>query len=281
MITKYKIIWEEEEIVELPYDTPPVRTAKVYPIEHLETGERGGWVASARNLDQAGDCWISGNVYVAEKARITGDAQIHSDVPLGANAANLGKGVQIFGNTVIGWSAEVSCRVICYEYPRVLDQVELTGDCVVRGYSRLYGNIKIGGQTVIAGRARLSGHVHVNGDILIDDDVRLYGRARIMGNVNLKNYVRIFGEAVINGNGSSDLSIEDNARISGCVLVEQDAYVGGNAVLYGPIHLFSPDHKVTGASLVTNCPDADENDEENKCPDKPAVVDPDCPPKSG
>ena len=43
----------------------------------VKAGNVGGYVASERNLSQAGSCWVYGNARVYDNARVSGNARVY------------------------------------------------------------------------------------------------------------------------------------------------------------------------------------------------------------
>ena len=59
------------------------------------------------------------------------------------------------------------------------------------------------------------------------------------------------------------------ARISGCVVMKDDAYATNRAILYGAL-LLDENITITGCELVSNC--AEEKELANNCPERPVVT---------
>ena len=72
-----------------------IRALQDIPRHGVRAGDVGGWVQGERNLDQAGDAWVSGDAQVSGNAWVSGDARVSKPQhcltvgPLGSRAATL------------------------------------------------------------------------------------------------------------------------------------------------------------------------------------------------
>ena len=279
---KYEIVRLQGGVTtarQIPHPNNPLVLVSVYPIRYLEAGpwgaanSMGGYIASERNLDQSGDCWVGSNAVVFDKARIAGNAHVQG---IGTEDENL---VLIFDSAVIAGNAEVKCRAWVFGNARVLEKSVVSGSARIFGDARIYGRASIAESVSVSGNARVSGEASLWGSVLLLDDARVYGTARLSGTVQMENNSRIFGNAKIHGTGihAPLLQIKDNARVSGCAVVkdeEKEVSLTGNATIYGTLEITGGD--VTGRSLVTGCPDEEDVAD---CPEAPAgQPTADCPP---
>ena len=65
---------------------------KLYQIEALKDfsdvskGDNGGWVEKENNLSQDDNCWVSGDAWVSDDARVYGDAWVSGDARVSGDA---------------------------------------------------------------------------------------------------------------------------------------------------------------------------------------------------
>ena len=104
----------------------------------VKKGELGGFIESEFNLTHEGNCWV------AENARIFGDAQVNQNA-------------QVFG------FAQVS------------------GDVQVFGKAQIYDNAKVLGFAQVFGKAQIYDNAQVFGDAQVFDKVEVNGKAIVCG----------------------------------------------------------------------------------------------------
>jgi hypothetical protein len=94
---------------------------------NVPKGTEGGYIEDEKNLDQAGDAWVSGD------ARVFGDAWVSGDARVSGNA-------------------------------RVFENARVFGDARVSGDARVFGNAWVSGNARVYGNARVSGNAWVSGN---------------------------------------------------------------------------------------------------------------------
>ena len=116
----------------------------------VKTGDLGGWIESAHNLSQFGNCWIDGHAEVYEDARVT-------------------------GNAYVGDRAEI------YESARI------DGNAVIHEGPNIWGHCYIGGNAKIRGEANISDFAIIMGNVTVSDATHIYGHAIITDNAQVQN----------------------------------------------------------------------------------------------
>ena len=271
---KYTLTGGTKELTFTYRETNITRTVTVYQIRKLSDNTLGGYIQSTANLDQSGDCWVGPDGHVIDRARVTGNAQV-----LGESLTNFSV---VYGAAIIGGDAVVECGAMVGGQARVLENATVTGKAWVGGNARVYGEALIGGEARVgwtdptsrSNQARVSGRAIIADRSVLAGDSRAYGQVKIMGETMLTGHSRAFGKASLSGrprqssplvNIQSAAHLTENARISGCAVLKDQARLEKDAVLYGPIQL--TEGVIQGQVLVTGCPDVDPVD----CPAEPAL----------
>jgi carbonic anhydrase/acetyltransferase-like protein (isoleucine patch superfamily) len=120
---------------------------------NVKRGELGGFIESEKNLDQEGNCWLSGNAKVFRNAVVSGDAVVSGNAVVSGYAKVYGDAV-VSHNAVVSWNAVVS------------------GDAVVSWNAVVYGD------------AEVSGYAKVYGDAVVSDNAQVYGDEKSKPNDN-------------------------------------------------------------------------------------------------
>ena len=112
-------------------------------------GELGGLIASERNLDQSGSCWVYVAAKVSGNAQVTGNAEVYG-------------GAQVYGDAQVTGNAKVYGNAQVYGNARVSGNAEVYGNAKVSGLAEVYGNAKvtdshIGGTAKVGGTAKFVG----------------------------------------------------------------------------------------------------------------------------
>ena len=111
-------------------ETVKVKGKTLYRIKALKAfgkvkiGQLGGYIESEENLSQDGNAWIMDRARVYDKAEVSGDALVLSNVEVFGNAKVYGK-AQVFGDT------------------KVYDNAEI------------YGNARVSGKTIVSGSEKI------------------------------------------------------------------------------------------------------------------------------
>ena len=66
---------------------------------NVPKGTEGGYIEDEKNLDQAGDAWVSGDARVAGNARVYGNAWVSGDARVSGNA-------RVYGNARVSSDAD-------------------------------------------------------------------------------------------------------------------------------------------------------------------------------
>ena len=143
---------------------------------NVKKGDKGGYVQSEENLSQEGDCWISDNAQVWDKAIVSGNAYVYG-------------------------YATVCCKA------RVADNAQVFGDTQVYDDAQVYGNAKVSGNAKVYCKAQVYGNAEVYGNAQVSGSTKIYGNAEVYG------YVQVCGSAEIRNN--SDYIVFKNCWSSG------------------------------------------------------------------
>jgi len=127
---------------------------------NVPKGTEGGYIEDEKNLDQAGDAWVSGDARVAGNARVYGNAWVSGDARVSGNA-------RVYGNAGVSENAWVSGDARVY------------GNAWVSGDARVFGDARVAGNARVSGDAWVYGNAWVYGDAWVSGNARVYGNARV------------------------------------------------------------------------------------------------------
>ncbi len=146
-----------------------IDNTKLYRIEalkdfsYVKKGEKGGFVASEKNLSQNGNCWVYRNARVYPNACVFGDAQVYGNASISGKA-------KVFGNAKVFGDA------------KVCEATEVYGDAMVLGNTMVYGKAKVFGKAQVFGDAKVKGDAQVYGNAQVDGNAEIGGNAKISSN---------------------------------------------------------------------------------------------------
>ena len=116
----------------------------------VKKGDLGGLIASEKNLDQKGNCWVY------EKAKAYGNAMVIDNACVYGNA-------EVYGDAIIQGKAQA------------YDNAEVYEKACIFSYAKIYGNSKVYGKAAVANEAKVFG----NADVC--DNAFVYGKAIVCG----------------------------------------------------------------------------------------------------
>ena len=116
----YKKSWKYILVKDKSFNYRYYRPKAIKDFSNVKKYDIGGYVSSYRNLSQSGNCWIY------DKARVTGDAQV-------------------FKNAIITGDAIVSNDV------QITDNAKVSGQSLVIRNVKISGNANIENQTLTKG----------------------------------------------------------------------------------------------------------------------------------
>lgn len=183
------------------------RIVALRDFSNVIAGEKGGWIEKEDNLSHEGDCWVSDNAIVCDKACVFDNAKV-------AGNAIVEKCGHVFGEASVSVNARITDYAAIFGYARVF------GAALVGERANVCGNAIVGmdaivdGRAYISGRARVLRSARVAGSSFVRDDALIECHAIVEGGY-------IYGQTVIEG----------NARVTGKVLIEGMAHICGNAVI--------------------------------------------------
>lgn len=217
---------------------------KVYRIKALKTfgdvsaGELGGYVQTAKSLSQEGDCWVYGNAFVADKAKVYGNAKIKDNATVNDTA-------KVYGNAVVSGNAAI------YQTSKVFDNAVVTGkagiiNCTVKENALIDAHIEAFDSTFF-GKCVVNGNPVIH-TAVISGKAKIHGKPRVIrsqvyGNAQVYDEANLDGTD-ISGNASAfqkctlrKSKIYGNAEISGVAVVANGAEIYGNAVVNGTTYI--------------------------------------------
>lgn len=128
----------------------------VKDFEYVKEGDLGGFVESAKNLSQHGNCWIYPDA-MAYDCSVVRDNAVLKDFSKVYGMA------QVDGNAILADRAEV------YEHAYVYGNAKMLGDSRAYGACEIFGNAKIMDRSRVLQNAWVYGDVEVRGNANITD----------------------------------------------------------------------------------------------------------------
>ena len=83
-----------------------IKALRDIPEAGIRAGDLGGFVESASNLSQAGNCWVSENARVYGNAHVYGNALVTGNAKVSENAKVYGD-ARVYGDAMVCWNAKV------------------------------------------------------------------------------------------------------------------------------------------------------------------------------
>lgn len=150
------------------------RIVAIRDFPSIIAGTKGGWIEKEDNLSHEGDCWVSYEAIVCDRACVFDNAKV-------AGNAIVEKCGHVFGEASVSVNAKITNYAAIFGYARVF------GDALVGDRANVCGNSMIGMDAVIEGHAIVEGGL-------------IYGQTVIEGNAHVTGKVVIDGTAYICGN---------------------------------------------------------------------------------
>lgn len=162
-----------------------IKALRDIPEQNVKAGDLGGYVTSAENLSQDGNCWIGehgkalGNVFVVDNATIGKNAVVASGVE--------NYNIHITDNVTITDNAQVSIRSEYITSNSPLDymisgETNIFGEAQVYNVPYIYGNVDIFGNAKLYGTRHVAGTIDICSDVIVESGVKIAGRTRLTGN---------------------------------------------------------------------------------------------------
>lgn len=214
MQKKFELIKESKEVFREGHESITLYRIKALtdiPKYNVLVGDVGGFVASENNLSQNGSAWV------ADDAKIYGDARVHGDTLLKGEA-------RVYGNVLI------------------------KGDIIISDNSRIYGDACIKDSTRISGTCEVFGNARITGRTTLEGNVRVSGKAQVRDSL-IKDSARIQESALIIDSTISDCSVVcDESKV-------QESKLNGKAYVSGYAHVLHSeifDDAVVSGRVVLN-----------------------------
>jgi carbonic anhydrase/acetyltransferase-like protein (isoleucine patch superfamily) len=120
------------------------------------------------------------------------------------------------------------------ETATVAETVRLRGRCWILNNAVVEGEALISGNARVGDNARVYGSAHINGEAFICDSAQVHGFARVSGNAGVLNKAEVFGDAYVSDNAR----VSGNARVYGNAWICDEMFVGRDADVFHPNHVF-------------------------------------------
>lgn len=170
---------------------------------NVHNGDLGGWIESEDNLSQEGDCWVSDDAMIYERATIQYDAQVYDHAV-------------VHGDANICTEARIHGHAKVYEYSHIFGGAQVYDYAEIAGHSHIFGNAQVYGHTWISG-----------------DDVDIYGHAKVYDHARVYNKAEIYGNAMVFGQARilDKATIYDQAKVCGSVVISGYTKICGDAIV--------------------------------------------------
>ena len=185
------------------------RIVAIRDFSNIQAGQKGGWIEKEENLSHEGNCWISDEAIVYEKACVYDNAKVA-------------------GNAVIE------------KHGRVFDEAVIDVNSRITQCASVYDNARVSGNALVGGRAIVCRNSMIDMDAVIDGNAYIGGRARVFYSAHVTGFSHVGNNACVKGNAIIDegiilnqVVIEGNAHVAGSVTIDGKAHICGNAVIEG------------------------------------------------
>lgn len=128
--------------------------------KNVQYGDLGGFVQSAKNLSQDGECWIF------DDAKVYGNAEVYGNAAIEKNA-------EVYGFAEVYGEATVTDNAMVYEYAEVYDEGIISDNAKIYGNAEVYGGAEVYGDSDIHGRAEICGDTHIFGFVEISKECKI------------------------------------------------------------------------------------------------------------
>lgn len=185
------------------------RIVALRDFSNIQAGTKGGWIEKEENLSHEGDCWVSHEAIVCDKACVYDNAKV-------AGIAVIEKCGQVFNYAVVTVNARIT------------------------DYAAVYDDARVSGNALVGGRAIVCRSSMIDMDAVIDGNAYIGGRARVFYSSHVTGFSHVRDNACVKGNAIIDkgfirdqVVIEGNAHVTGSVTIDGKAHICGNAVIEG------------------------------------------------
>lgn len=189
-----------------------IKALRDIPEHDVRKGDLGGYVTSADNLSQDGNCWIEpgakvlGNVFVVDNATVGQNAVVVS----GIDRHN----IHLTDNATVTGHAQVALKQELLREDSPLDYL-------------------ISGEACIFGSAQVYNATYIYGNVDIFGNAKVYGARHIAGTIDI----------------CANATLESGAKIAGLTRITDNAYVQKNAIVIDSL-LKNDDVVLTGQKLM-------------------------------
>ena len=150
---KYELVETDKTT---PFGKPLFQVVALRDFGDVRKGDLGGYIESTDNLSNEGNCWVSDNARVFEKARVSDNARVFGNAEVFDNAWVSGDAL-VFDDAWVSDKAWVSDNALIYGNALVSDNALVYGEAQVFGEAQVYGNAKVFGNAEIYGTTELTG----------------------------------------------------------------------------------------------------------------------------
>lgn len=191
-------------------------------------GDLGGWVQGEHNLSHGGDCWVTEDAVVSDKAIVTGNAYISGQAKV-LDSARVTHSARVSGRALVGEKARVS------GWAYIADRTHVSSNALVTDHAYVCDDARI------FGYSRVTGDAHVYEESVIRDEAHVGGTARILGSSIIKDTACVFGmgrikDSIVGGNAwlDGDVSLIDGVTVDGDISLTASLTLSAEEY---PIHL--------------------------------------------
>ena len=159
-----------------------IRATRDLPNFGVRTGAVGGWIEHTGNL--------AGNAWVADEAKVFGNAKVYENALVSDNA-------RVFGDAEVHGSARVYGDSQVYRYALVYGNARVYGNAEVCDTAKVYGNAQVFGYTCVCSYAQVFGNAKVYGEAQVFGNAWVCGYARVLGRAKVFGDVKVYGDVSV------------------------------------------------------------------------------------
>lgn len=244
---KYEILMDEAFAKEFyGKKVHRIRALRDIPAHSVAKGDLGGYVMTAENLSQDGDCWVAEDAIVTENARVGDDAYVYGNAVVLGYAAVSGRST-MFGHSWAGGNASIAW------FSKVYGNAHISDDARIAGHATIHGDAAVIGEADVCGHAEIMEKAVVSERAVVGSHAVLRGRSLTGGDARIMDEAVVCGHAIVSG----QTLVTDSATVGGWSCVKGSAVVRDRAVVAFPdskwySHAVGGNTSVCGSTCVTN-----------------------------
>lgn len=130
------------------------RIVALRDFSNIQAGTKGGWIEKKENLSHEGDCWVSDEAIVCDKACVYDNAKVAGEAIVKRCA-------------IVSGDSCVSEKAIITQYASVFGEARVIGFALVAGKANVCGNSMVGLDAVVNGKVVIDGMAQICGNAVI------------------------------------------------------------------------------------------------------------------